>query len=130
MTQADENPLPNGQLSLRVIPKAADTNASGDISGGWVLAQMDTAAEDAARKIARGKVVMVACEQTQFISPVKIGCALCCYTRVGEVGKSSVQVYVEVWTQSSTDQSRRKVCDTQFVYVAVDDGGRIRAVPK
>jgi acyl-CoA thioesterase YciA len=130
MTQADDNPLPNGQLSLRIIPKAADTNASGDISGGWVLAQMDTAAEDAARKIARGKVVMVACEQTQFIAPVKIGGALCCYTRVGEVGKSSVQVYVEVWTQSPTDQSRRKVCDTQFVYVAVDDGGRIRAVPK
>jgi len=126
----EEAPLPNGKLTLRVIPQNADTNISGDISGGWVIRQMDMAAEETARAIAKGRVSMVACDNTSFLSPIKTGMALCCYTKISEIGSSSIYVNVEVWSQMGCDAERHKVCDSTFVYVALDEAGRIRSVPK
>jgi len=125
----EDTPLPNGRLTLRLIPTQADTNASGDISGGWVLSKMDSAAEDTARMIAQGRVTMVASEHTHFLSPVKTGKAICIYTKVKEIGKSSVHVIVEVWSQNTYYDELTKVCDSNFVYVAIDESGRIRKVP-
>ena len=34
---------PQGDLTVRTIAMPADTNANGDIFGGWVLSQMDQA---------------------------------------------------------------------------------------
>lgn len=126
----EDTPLPNGRLTLRLIPTQADTNACGDISGGWVLSKMDMAAEDTARMIAQGRVTMVASEQTAFLSPVQAGHAICIYTKVTEIGKSSVKINVEVWSQNTYYDEITKVCDSVFVYVAIDDTGRIRRVPE
>lgn len=126
----EDTPLPNGRLTLRIIPTQADTNASGDISGGWVLDKMDMGAEDTARMIAQGRVAMVASENTTFLSPVKAGNAICIYTKVKDIGKSSVQINVEVWSQNTYYDELTKVCESTFVYVAIDDAGRIRMVPE
>jgi len=126
----EETPLPNGRLTLRLIPQPADNNACGDISGGWVLNKMDMAAEDTARMIAQGRVTMVACENSVFLSPVKTGHGLCIYTKVKEVGRSSITVNVEVWSQNTYYDELTKVCDSTFVYVAMDEAGRIRLVPE
>jgi len=126
----EDTPLPNGRLTLRVIPTQSDTNASGDISGGWVLNTMDAAAEDTARMISKGRVAMVASESTAFLSPVKVGNAICCYTKVKEIGRSSIHVQVEVWSQNTYYDELTKVCESTFVYVAMDDNGRIRQVPQ
>lgn len=125
----EDTPLPNGRLTLRVIPTPADTNASSDISGGWVLNTMDKAAEDTARMIAQGRVTMVGSEGTSFLSPVKVGKAVCCYTKVKEIGRSSITIQVEVWSQNTYYDDLTKVCDSTFVYVAINESGHIRAVP-
>lgn len=125
----EDTPLPNGRLTLRLVPTPADTNASGDISGGWVLSKMDMAAEDTARMIAKGRVTMVATESTTFLSPVKAGKAVCCYTKVVEIGRSSIRIQVEVWSQNSFYDELTKVSESTFVYVAMDENGRIRLVP-
>jgi acyl-CoA thioesterase YciA len=126
----EDTPLPNGRLTLRIIPTQADTNASGDISGGWVLDKMDMASEDTARMIAHGRVAMVSSETTTFLSPVKIGFAICIYTKVKDIGKSSVHINVEVWSHNTYYDELTKVCDSTFVYVAIDETGRIRMVPE
>lgn len=126
----EDTPLPNGRLTLRVIPTQSDTNASGDISGGWVLNTMDAAAEDTARMISKGRVALVGSESTAFLSPVKAGNAICCYTKVKEIGRSSIHVQVEVWSQNTYYDELTKVCESTFVYVAMDDNGRIRVVPQ
>lgn len=128
-SHTEEQPLPNGRLTLRLIPTQADTNASGDISGGWVLNTMDQAAEDTARMIAQGRVTMVGSESTSFLSPVKSGKAVCVYTKVREIGRSSIRIQVEVWSQNTFYDELTKVCDSTFVYVAIDESGRIRQVP-
>lgn len=132
MTDLNESqaPLPNGRLTLRVVPTQANTNSSGDISGGWVMDLMDKAAEDTTRMIAQGRVTMVSSEGISFLSPVKIGKAVCCYTKVKEIGRSSIKIQVEVWSQNTYYDELTKVCDSTFVYVAIDDSGHIRGVPQ
>ena len=71
---------PQGELTVRLVAMPSDTNANGDIFGGWVLSQMDQAGGIAAVETAEGRVVTVAIEAMHFIRPVKVGDVLCVYT--------------------------------------------------
>lgn len=126
----DQEPTPYGELSLRMIPGRKDTNIHGGISGGWVTARMDEAAESVASKIAHGRVANVSMESMVFMSPIRVGAAVCVYTKLEDIGTSSIKINVEVWTSNLDEQERRKVVDARFVYVAIDEQGRIRNVPR
>ena len=124
------SPRPEGELSLRLIPSRQDANLHGDISGGWVVAQMDLAAESPASKVAQGRIASVALESVVFMSPIRMGAVVSIYTRLLDIGTSSIRPAIEVWTQNPSDSEKRKVADAVFVYVAIDDNGRIRRVPR
>jgi acyl-CoA thioesterase YciA len=126
----DQEPAPNGELILRLIPGRQESNIHGGISGGWVAARMDEAAESVASKIADGRVANVSMDSMVFMSPIRVGTAVCVYTKLEDIGKSSIKINVEVWTRTLSEQERRKVVDATFVYVAVDEHGRIRNVPR
>ena len=68
---------PRGELTVRLTAMPANTNANGDIFGGWVLSQMDQAGGIAAHERAEGRVATVAVDAMKFIRPVKIGDVLC-----------------------------------------------------
>ena len=51
---------PRGQLTVRIIAMPADTNANGDIFGGWVMSRMDQAGGIAGVERASGRVVTIA----------------------------------------------------------------------
>ena len=51
MNPIDENPRPQGELALQTVAMPADTNANGDIFGGWLLSQMDIAGGVAAAEV-------------------------------------------------------------------------------
>ena len=125
----DEDGEPRGELTIRVIAMPADTNANGDIFGGWVLSQMDAAGGIAGVERAKGRVATVALEAMTFISPVKVGDVLCVYTAVERVGRTSMRVHVEAWARRFMTQSRLKVTDATFTFVAIDDQGKPRPVP-
>ena len=48
MNDIDSSPLPQGDLALQTVAMPKDTNANGDIFGGWLLSQMDIAGSIAA----------------------------------------------------------------------------------
>ncbi len=129
----DEAPRPSGELALQTIAMPKDTNANGDIFGGWLLSQMDLAGGIAAAKVARGRVATVAIDRMSFMVPVQVGAVVSCYTEVISVGRSSIQVQIEVWSRvsGSTGEagSHDKVTEGTFVFVAIDENGRTRAVP-
>ncbi|WP_300428644.1 acyl-CoA thioesterase [Thalassolituus sp.] len=126
----DNQPCPEGELTLKLIPTRADCNIHGDISGGWVVSQMDHAAESVASRLAQGRIANVALESVVFMSPIRIGAEVCIYTNLLEIGTSSIRMAIEVWTRNPREEIRRKVVDAIFVYVAIDGQGRIRQVPK
>jgi acyl-CoA thioesterase YciA len=127
MTDQDEGPV--GEPSIRTVAMPADTNANGDIFGGWVLAQMDSAGGIAGVERARGRVVTVALDGMTFIRPVRVGDVLCVYTSIQSVGRTSIKINVEAWARRFGKDVREKVTSALFTFVAIDDLGKPRAVP-
>jgi acyl-CoA thioesterase YciA len=123
-----EEPL--GVLTVRTIAMPADTNANGDIFGGWVMSRMDQAGGIAGVDKAQGRVVTVAVDSMTFIRPVKIGDVLSVYTQVESVGRTSMKIHVEAWARRFRTQENDKVTEATFTFVAIDEEGRPRPVPK
>lgn len=131
MTDIDDIPAPQGRLTLKQLANRQDTNLHGDIPGGWLIAQMDQAAEVAAGREARGRTATVAIEAMDFLCPVRVGSMVNIFTRVSEIGHSSIKIDVEVWIRAPHERDPdelHKVTEARFVMVALDDNGRIRAV--
>ena len=121
---------PEGTLTIRTLAMPADTNPAGDIFGGWVMSQMDIAGAIAAVEVARGRVATVAVEAMTFIAPVKVGDILCVYTTVERIGNTSITVSIEAWARRNRLYDRVKVTDGRFIYVALDEQGQKRVIPR
>jgi acyl-CoA thioesterase YciA len=119
------------ELVLRVMPMPADSNANGDIFGGWIMAQVDIAGAVPVARIARGRIATVAVNQFIFKQPVSIGDLLSFYATVTRIGNSSVTVHVEVYAERNpADPHIVKVTDANLTYVAIDRDGQPRQLPK
>ena len=119
------------ELVLKVIPMPADSNANGDIFGGWVMAQVDLAGSVIPARIAKGRIATVAVNEFIFKQPVKIGDLLSFYAEVERIGTTSVTVRVEVYAQRMRQPELViKVTQAQLTYVAIDDQGQPRVLPK
>ena len=130
MTELEqEDPTPQGDLALQITALPRDTNGFGDIFGGWLVSQMDLAGTAMASKIAGGRVATVTIEQMAFLVPVKVGAQLSFYTQTLRVGRSSLQMRVEVWSDDPRSSEWRKVTEAVFVFVAIDQNGRTRTIP-
>lgn len=127
MDDAMNEPL--GQLTIRTMAMPADTNAAGDIFGGWVMSQMDIAGAIAAVERVKGRVVTVAVEAMTFIAPVKVGDVLCVYTTIERIGNTSITIGLEAWVRRNKLDDRKKVTEGRFVYVSMDDNGQKRLIP-
>ena len=119
---------PCGELTVRLIAMPKDTNANGDIFGGWVLSQMDQAGGIAAAETAKGRVVTVAIEAMTFLRPVKVGDVLCVYTAIDTIGRTSIKMHVEAWARRFRTHHRERVTVGTFTFVAIDEAGRPKAV--
>lgn len=60
---------PKGEMVLRTLAMPADTNANGDIFGGWLMSQMDIGGAIMAKEIAQGRVVTVRVDGMTFFTP-------------------------------------------------------------
>lgn len=119
---------PRGAMTIRTMAMPADTNAAGDIFGGWVMSQMDIAGAIGAVEHIGGRVATVAVEAMSFIAPVRVGDVLCVYTWVEKIGTTSIKVGMEAWTKSSVAPERIKVTSGHFIYVALTDDGEKRDI--
>jgi acyl-CoA thioesterase YciA len=124
-----EDPIPQGDLALQITVLPRETNGFGDIYGGWLVAQMDLAGTAMASKVAAGRVATVAIDRMTFLVPVSVGSQLSFYTQTLEIGRSSIQMLVEVWSDDPLSSEWRKVTEAVFVFVAIDGSGRTRALP-
>lgn len=121
---------PRGQLTVRTIAMPADTNANGDIFGGWVMSRMDQAGGIAAVERAEGRAVTIAVEAMTFIQPVRVGDVLEVFTEIESIGRTSMRIHIEAWARRFRQNLRDKVTDATFTFVAIDDNGRPRPIPQ
>lgn len=123
------------EAELRTIAMPADTNAYGDIFGGWLLAQMDLAAGAHAMRRARGRVATVGIESMSFHLPVYVGDQVSCYCATRRVGNSSITVHVETWVRrrravEAGGEDAVRVTEALFTFVALTPDGKKRPVPR
>jgi len=126
----DDKPAPRGDLVLQIVPLPSDTNTNGDVFAGWLVKQMDIAAATMAGRISQGRNATVAIDRMEFLSPLRVGSQVACYCELVDIGRSSMKINVEVWTLDRSAKNPRKVTEGRFVYVAIDEHGRIREVPE
>ena len=128
-TGAGNDAEPESALALRTLCMPAVANPSGDIFGGWVLAQMDIAGGITAGQRAKGRVATVAVDAMTFYRPVFVGDVLCIYATIKGVGRTSMTLELEAWALRGRLGERVKVTEGRFTFVAIDENGRPRPVP-
>ena len=120
-----------GEPRIKVVAMPSDTNASGNIFGGWILSQIDLAGAIAAREIALERVVTISMKEVIFKNPVFVGDILSCYAKVLSVGNTSINVEVEVISQRTGEHGGficQPVTRANVTYVSVDKKGNKKII--
>jgi acyl-CoA thioesterase YciA len=125
----DSDTEPSGDLSIRTLAMPADTNANGDIFGGWLLSQMDIGGGIFASKVAKSRTVTVAIEAMNFRKPVYVGDLVSVHADLVRIGRTSVTVHLEAWVQRRKELRSILVTDGNFTYVSIDEQGHPQAIP-
>ena len=124
-------PPSQGELVMKVIPMPGDVNANGDIFGGWVMAQVDLAGSVLPARHVKGRMATVAVNEFIFKHPVRVGDILSFYATVRRIGRTSITIQVEVYAERYDAQGNyMKVTEASLTYVAIDDQGRPRPIPR
>ncbi|MBZ9750827.1 acyl-CoA thioesterase [Deinococcus sp. HMF7604] len=110
-----------------VFPK--DTNYHGTAFGGWVLSLMDKAASIAAVRHAGGNVVTARMDGVDFHVPIRVADAVALDAQVVKVGRTSMTIRVDVYREHMASGEQEIATTGYFVFVALDDAGKPRAVP-
>ncbi len=122
--------LPDRQPTLRVVAMPSDCSYTGDVFGGWIMAQVDIAGSIPAVHRARGRVATVAVNSFLFRQPLFMGDVVSFYARIEKVGRTSITVDVEVYAQRDPAAPVCvRVTEAKLTYVAVGEDRKPRVVP-
>lgn len=106
-----------------------DTNPLGNVHGGIIMKLVDEAAALAAMRHAQSPVVTVAVDSMTFMEPIYVGDLVVCQAELTYVGRTSMEVRVEVVAENPLEGIARVSNTAYLVYVALDQNGRPRPVP-
>jgi acyl-CoA thioesterase YciA len=102
-----------------MMPK--DTNAHGTIFGGVILSYIDQAGAVEARRHGADFLVTVAMREVVFHEPVYVGSLVSFYTRLVKIGRTSITISVEVFSQSGEGRGEFvRVTEAEVTYVNLD----------
>ncbi len=106
-----------------------DSNGHGNVHGGVILRMIDESAAIVAIKHARRSVVTARIDEMNFLAPAYIGEVVTIKARMAYVGRTSMEVEVEVLAESPRRGETRQVGTCNIVYVALDDNRNPVPVP-
>ncbi|MGX1104964.1 acyl-CoA thioesterase YciA [Bradyrhizobium elkanii] len=121
---------PKGDLCIRTLAMPADTNANGDIFGGWLLSQMDLGGGVFASKVAKSRTVTVAIDAMNFRKAVNVGDLVSVYANLVRIGRTSITVHLEAWVLRRREQQSILVTDGNFTYVSIDEQGHPQPIQR
>ena len=109
-------------MNEMVMPN--DTNTLNNLMGGRLLHWMDICAAMSAQKHARAISVTAAVNNVSFNHPIKLGNVVTLQSRCVRAFNTSMEVYIEVWTQDMITGSERIRCNEAFyTFVAINNEG-------
>lgn len=117
-----------GEITTFVMPHMQ--NVLGDLFGGHLMALVDQAAAVAAIRHAGGPAVTASIHRLDFHDAIPVGALVTCVATVDFVGRSSMDVSVEVYAETVSTGERRHTHSAHAVFVAVGKDRRPREVPR
>lgn len=106
-----------------------DANGLGNVHGGVIMREVDTAAGTAAARHAGRPAVTAAIDELSFFGPVHVGELLIVHARVNAVWNTSMEVGVRVEAETWDGGHRRHTTSAYLVFVALDEEGQPTHVP-
>uniref|UniRef100_C6E378 Thioesterase superfamily protein n=1 Tax=Geobacter sp. (strain M21) TaxID=443144 RepID=C6E378_GEOSM len=116
------------ELIETLLPK--DTNSYGNIFGGVIMSIMDKTAGVVCWRYARKRVVTACAHRIDFHTPINVGEVVYSRATIIHVGRSSMEVELEVEVENVTDGSTRRAASGLFTMVAVDENWHTSPVPQ
>jgi acyl-CoA hydrolase len=122
--------ISESETTLSEVMMPIHANHYGSVHGGTILRLVDEAAFVAATKHARKNVVMASMDHMVFEHPVNIGDMLNIRARLCYVGRSSMDVEVEIEAEKLRQGKVLKVGSAYLTMVALDEQGRSTEIPR
>ena len=114
-------------MSQMIWPDMA--GRAGFAHGGEIMKLMDSAAGVAAVKHCHCDSVTARVEGINFYQPVRVYDLVTINSCLTFVGRSSMEVLVEVWSERIAEETKVRALTAHFVMVAVDEMGKPAEVP-
>lgn len=111
-----------------MTPESA--NFLGNVFGGVILALLDKCAYVTASRFAGRVCVTASFERVDFHSPIEVGELVHLTGRVDYVGRTSLQVRIEVQAENIQERTLRHTNSCIVTMVAIDENGRPTPVPR
>jgi acyl-CoA hydrolase len=125
-----QKPVAASQVTLVQLMELTDANIAGIVHGGVVMKLVDTAAGLAAIKHCGGLAVTVSMDEMSFLAPVHVGDTITVKASVNAVYTTSLEVGVRVEAERILTGERAHTASAYLVYVALDEDGNPRPVPR
>ena len=113
--------MENYNLCIQVIAMPCNTNANGDIFGGWLMSQMDLAGCVECKRNLAGRYVTITVDKMVFSKPVKVGDLLSIYCKIKTIGNSSITIDILAKIKKSLTNEIIDVTQGIFKYVYIDE---------
>jgi acyl-CoA hydrolase len=118
------------QSTTRRFMELIDANSQGNVHGGAIMRMVDEAAAIVAIKHSqRPYVVTARVERFDFLAPAFIGDVVSVNCEMHYVGRTSMEIGVEVTAEDLITQEIRKIASSYVIYVALDENRKPTAVP-
>lgn len=116
-------------MSQVMLPHQA--NVAGNVHGGEIMKFMDMAAAAAAMKFSKGNCVTARVDELQFHLPIFVGALVTCTASIVYVGKTSMEVLVNVESEDLESHSGpEKALSAYFTMVHMGKNGRPQFIGK
>jgi acyl-CoA hydrolase len=125
---SDARPASASRVTLTQLMEVTDANVLGNVHGGVLMRLADTAAGLAAFRHAQGPCVTVSVDEMVFLEPVHVGDLVTVQASVNDVGTTSLECGVRIDAEDPARTDRVHACSAYFVFVALGEDGRPRAV--
>ncbi|MEQ1822490.1 MAG: acyl-CoA thioesterase [Fimbriimonadaceae bacterium] len=117
------------RVTMSKVMEPTDANFLGKVFGGSILSMLDLVAYAVSSRFAGNICVTASFDRVDFIQPIEVGELVTCEGYVSYVGRTSVEVTIEVFAENIFKSERRHTNTARVTMVAIKDGKPIE-VPR
>ena len=130
MNEKQSKPVSLSRVTLTQLMLPQHANALGNVHGGVIMKMVDEAGALVAMRHAQTQVVTVAIDSMTFMKPIYVGSLVTYDAEITYVGRSSMEVRVQVRAENPLTGAGTITNTAYLVYVALSPEGTPTTVPE